>query len=142
MAGKRSFWTIALCLTAILLLGENASGYTYSNHEKGRYIYHEFIFDKAEIEEIAGSYRKSQGYSNGMIETIWDLAKGMGSNLGRFSGRVWLGDRLFRMAKDAKRKNWDEMGVRIRSRADEGGKWALEFLDNVADIWKKITGYK
>lgn len=138
--------SVVIALIALGLCAHQGLGYKYTFEEVTvdrwpyKYIYHYFTFDRSEIEEIAHSYRKAQGYANGMIETIWDLASGTGADLGKFVGRVWLGDRLYRMANDALEEDWDSMGVQIRSRADEGGKWALEFLDVVADAWEKLTG--
>jgi hypothetical protein len=141
--------TVLSAMVAVIVLGlcaHQGLGYKYKFEEVTidtwpyRYIYHYFTFGRSEIEEIAHSYRKAQGYANGMIETIWDLASGMGSDLGKFVGRVWLGDRLYRMANDALEDDWNSMGVQIRSRADEGGKWALEFWEVAAEIWEKLTG--
>jgi len=126
-----------------ILNNGNAFGFRYTNEyrtiKSREYIYHRFTFDRSDIQRIASSYRDAQGYANGMIDSIWNLEKGRGADLGKFVGRVWLGDRLYRMAKDAKQNNWDSMGVEIRSRADKEGKWALEFLDKVADTWKELT---
>jgi hypothetical protein len=106
------------------------------------YLIHRFKFNEEEIDIIASSYRKAQGYANGMIDCIWDMAKGEGSDLGKFVGRVYLGDWLYRTAKDAQENGDDEMWVKIRSRADEEGKWALEFLDWLAGVWKDLSGMK
>jgi hypothetical protein len=129
---------VLLCLVCPV-----ANAYKYRPVEKEvdgkEYIYHYFEFSSKEIKSLAKSYRKCQGYSNGMIEEIWNLAEGMGSDLGRVVGRIWLGDRLYRMSKHAYKEEWPEMEVLIRSRADKEGKWALEFLDVVASIWKKLT---
>lgn len=143
---KRVSVLVMISLIALLFFAQQGQGYRYSFEEVSvdrwpyEYIYHYFTFNRGEMQEIANSYRKAQGYANGMIETIWDLASGTGGDLGRFVGRVWLGDRVYRMANDALDDDWDSMGVEIRSRADEAGKWALEFLDDVADIWQKLTG--
>ena len=139
---KINVWLLSILLTLISSIFVGA--YTHESKsvtmDGKRYILHRFVFNKAEIDEIAGSYRKAQGYSNGMVQTIWKLRDGSGANLGKFVGRVALGDRLYRMAKESKKDGWKEMGIQIRSRNDKEGKWALEFLDEVAKQWKKLVG--
>ncbi|MBW8003091.1 MAG: hypothetical protein FVQ80_13910 [Planctomycetes bacterium] len=114
----------------------------YSYEIEDGYIYHQFIFNEEQMIEMAESPFKAQPYANYMIDTIWTLSDGMGSNLGKFVGRFTLAFKTSSMARSALQEvpPWDEMGIEIRSRTDEEGKWALEFLDDVAGIWKKLTG--
>ena len=132
-------FTICLSLVLVFIISpSSALAYKHETQKKiinGReYIYHSFIFNQYEIKEIANSYRKAQGYANGMMKRIWDLASGTGADLGKFAGRLTLGHKLHGMAKNAQSNNLKEVGVKIRSRNDEAGKFALEFLDKVAKV--------
>ena len=132
------------CGILVMILGlsifSNAFAWEYSNRQSGNYTYHNFVFNRAEIIEMSKSPYSSQKYANAAVDKIWILAKGMGSNLARLTGQAKLAFSLNSMAKKALRQGENEMGVQIRSRRDEGGKWALEFMDKVADVWKKLAG--
>lgn len=111
----------------------------YHYEETDNYMYHYFEFDEDEMATMAKSPYRAQKYANWMIREIWDLAQGMGSRLGKFTGRVFLAFRLCKMARKARKDGETTLYIRIRSRSDKHGKWALEFLDKIADVWKKLT---
>lgn len=131
---------------ALLITASFAFGYKYTrepmNEGDEEYLIHRFRFDGEEIEQIASSYGKAQGYAQGMIDCVWDMSEGLpGSDVGKFIGRVYLGDWLYRAANEFKDANDDEMLVQIRSSIDEDEKKKLELLDWIAGVWKALAGF-
>ncbi|BBO89675.1 hypothetical protein [Desulfosarcina ovata] len=115
--------------------------FTYSSTVSGDYIYHNFYFTHAELTKMAKNPYSSQGNANAVVDKIWTLNKdGMGSKYGNLSGKLIMAFTLNNMAKDSLKEGRNEMGIQVRSRRDEGGKWALEFLDQVAGVWKTLAG--
>jgi len=125
--------TLLLASSVIVLARE------YHYEETGNYIYHYFEFDEDEMATMAKSPHRAQKYANWMVNEIWDLADRMGSALGKFTGKVYLAFYLNSQAKEARKNMEDTLCIKIRSRSDKEGKWALEFLDKVAECWKKLT---
>ena len=115
--------------------------FTYSSTVSGDYIYHNFIFTHAELTKMAKSPYSSQGNANAVVDKIWTVNKdGMGSKYGNLAGKLIMAFTLNNMAKDSLKEGHNEIGLQVRSRRDEGGKWALEFLDQVAGAWKTLAG--
>ncbi|BBO84862.1 hypothetical protein DSCO28_54280 [Desulfosarcina ovata subsp. sediminis] len=91
--------------------------------------------------KMAKSPYSSQGNANAVVIKIWTMSKdGNGSKLGNGAGKLYMAFKLNRLAKDRLKNGHNEMGIQVRSRRDEGGKWALEFLDQVAGVWKTLVG--
>ena len=115
--------------------------YAYSSKISGDYIYHNFYFTHAEMTKMAKSPHSSQRNANSVVDKVWTQSKdGMGSKLGNGFSKGYMAFKLNSMAKNSLKDGHNEMGIQIRSRNDEGGKWGLEFLDQVAGVWKKLAG--
>ncbi len=112
----------------------------YSYELDNGYIRHIFTFNEWQMIEMEEAPFKAQPYANWMIDKVWTLADGMGSSLGKLIGGFKLAFDTSRMASVALKDGQDELTIVIKSRTDEGGIWALEFLDRLANIWKKLTG--
>lgn len=132
----------AITITSLAMkLLPTREGVDYEYETRPGYIDHYFKFDRAQMIEMSESCFKAQPYANWVIDEVWTLADGMGSSLGKVIAQVWMACRLSAMANDdLGDPNVDEMWVHVESRSDEAGKWALEFEDKIAGIWKKLTG--
>ena len=143
----RETWMLAVVCMLTLGLGPLALAapsqdlnMVYSSTDRGGYRYHRFTVDGPTIAEMARSPYRSQRYANAIVDKVWELADGMGSNLGKLTGKVYLAFQISSMAKESLRNGDDAMGVEIRSRTDASGKFGLELLDKTAEIWKELTG--
>jgi hypothetical protein len=137
-SGKISFEDLHIFKSLVIKFLPTREG-IYSYEIEDGYILHKFTFNEEQMIEMAESPFKAQPYANWMIDKIWNIADGMGANLGKLVGRFMLAFSTSSMANDALEEGWPNMTVEIRSRTDEEGKWALEFLDWLASIWKMLT---
>lgn len=132
-----------LILSILLMTGSlagEASARWHEAYPDGQYLIHEFHLNMAETEFIARSNGNARPYAQWAVKKVWTLkSKGLGNKIGR-EAAVWiLTDNMRRMAKQSVHAD-EALTFHIRSRNDESGRWALEFLDKVAGVWKKLAG--
>ncbi len=132
---------LIVALLAVLVVGMLAPGSwgfkykpEYVTVDGDDYIYHRFTFNDSDVQEMANSRNTSVGYARGVMETVWEMAEGPAATVGKFVGRVYLGNILYSWANTAL-ENDEELGLLLKSETDQGKLWGLEVLDNAAECW-------
>jgi len=138
-SGRISFEDLATLESLVMKLLPFREPIYYECIPEDGYLIHRFEFNEEQMIEMAESAFKAQPYANWMIDKVMTIADGMGADLGKLIGRFTLAFSSSSMARASLDEGSETMGIEIRSLASEEGKWALEFADDVAGIWKKLA---
>ena len=133
----KKYFSLTLFFLLLFCFSNLAYAFFGTYRDEGKYRIWTFKFNEKESTKMAQSKRNCGPYAAGIINEINDLSeKEWGIKIGSLAAKTILTFKLNSFAKDFR---GHPFSIELRVLRDKKLKKILEYLDQAAGIWRKLT---